>query len=100
MDLFNQLPIHSPLMSEVTRLLDSESAGDRHAAAKLLPLVYYELRKLAATKMAADNHGLRFFAVMTIPEAAQGPRRLGSDGGTVVGLRPHLAVCRPRRGII
>jgi hypothetical protein len=35
-------------MSDVTRLLDAAAAGDRKAAADLLPLVYDELRKLAA----------------------------------------------------
>ncbi len=41
-------------MSDVTRLLDAAAAGDRHAAAELLPLVYNELRKLAAARMAAE----------------------------------------------
>ena len=38
-------------MSDVTRLLDAAAAGDRRAAADLLPLVYDELRKLAAARM-------------------------------------------------
>lgn len=42
-------------MSDVTRLLDAAAAGDRHAAAELLPLVYDELRKLAAARMAAES---------------------------------------------
>src|SRR5215212_671111 len=41
-------------MPDVTRLLDDAAAGDRHAAADLLPLVYDELRKLAAVRMAAE----------------------------------------------
>jgi RNA polymerase sigma factor (TIGR02999 family) len=41
-------------MSDVTRLLDAAAAGDRRAAADLLPLVYDELRKLAAARMAAE----------------------------------------------
>jgi RNA polymerase sigma factor (TIGR02999 family) len=41
-------------MSDVTRLLDAAAAGDRKAAADLLPLVYDELRKLAAARMAAE----------------------------------------------
>ncbi len=41
-------------MPDVTRLLDAAAAGDRHAAAELLPLVYDELRKLAAVRMAAE----------------------------------------------
>jgi hypothetical protein len=38
-------------MSDVTRLLDAAQTGDRQAAADLLPLVYDELRKLAAARM-------------------------------------------------
>jgi RNA polymerase sigma factor (TIGR02999 family) len=42
-------------MSDVTRLLDAATAGDRKAAADLLPLVYDELRKLAAARLAAES---------------------------------------------
>jgi RNA polymerase sigma factor (TIGR02999 family) len=42
-------------MSDVTRLLDAAATGDRQAAADLLPLVYDELRKLAAVRMAAES---------------------------------------------
>jgi RNA polymerase sigma factor (TIGR02999 family) len=42
-------------MSDVTHLLDAAAAGDRRAAADLLPLVYDELRKLAAVRMAAES---------------------------------------------
>lgn len=42
-------------MPEVTRLLDAAKAGDRKAGAELLPLVYEELRKLAAARMAAES---------------------------------------------
>ena len=42
-------------MSDVSRLLDAAAAGDRHAAVDLLPLVYNELRKLAAVRMAAES---------------------------------------------
>jgi RNA polymerase sigma factor (TIGR02999 family) len=42
-------------MSDVSRLLDAAAAGDRRAAADLLPLVYDELRKLAAARMAAES---------------------------------------------
>ena len=44
-------------MSDVTRLLDAAAAGDRKAAADLLPLVYDELRKLAAARLAAEALG-------------------------------------------
>jgi RNA polymerase sigma factor (TIGR02999 family) len=42
-------------MSDVTQLLDAAAAGDRKAAADLLPLVYDELRKLAAARMAGES---------------------------------------------
>src|SRR5580692_2781361 len=42
-------------MSDVTRLLDAAATGDSQAAADLLPLVYDELRKLAAARMAAES---------------------------------------------
>jgi DNA-binding GntR family transcriptional regulator len=44
-------------MSEVTHILDAIEHGDPHAAAHLLPLVYEELRKLAAEKMANERPG-------------------------------------------
>jgi RNA polymerase sigma factor (TIGR02999 family) len=44
-------------LSQVTRLLLAASAGDRLAAAALLPLVYEELRKLAAVRMAGEARG-------------------------------------------
>ena len=42
-------------MPDVTRLLDAAAAEDRRAAADLLPLVYDELRKLAAARMAGES---------------------------------------------
>ncbi len=39
-------------MNNVTQLLNAIEEGDPHAASQLLPLVYDELRKLAAHKMA------------------------------------------------
>jgi RNA polymerase sigma factor (TIGR02999 family) len=42
-------------MSDLTRLIDAAAAGQPHAAAELLPLVYEELRKLAAARMAAER---------------------------------------------
>jgi hypothetical protein len=41
----------------VTHLLDAAAAGDRRAAADLLPLVYGELRQLAAARMTAERPG-------------------------------------------
>ncbi len=44
-------------MNEVTRLLSDLARGRAHAAAQLLPLVYDELRKLAAVRLAAEPSG-------------------------------------------
>jgi RNA polymerase sigma factor (TIGR02999 family) len=44
-------------MSEVTRILDQIQQGDPHASDQLLPLVYEELRKLAAAKLAQESPG-------------------------------------------
>src|SRR5262245_29092341 len=44
-------------MPDVTRLLDAAAAGDRQAAAELFPLVYAELRAVAAAKLAAEPAG-------------------------------------------
>jgi RNA polymerase sigma factor (TIGR02999 family) len=44
-------------MSDVTRLLDAAAAGEPHAAADLLPLVYAELRKLAHARLAGEKAG-------------------------------------------
>jgi RNA polymerase sigma factor (TIGR02999 family) len=56
-------------MSDVTRLLDAAAAGDRQAAANLLPLVYDELRKLAAARMAAEAPGHTLDATALVHEA-------------------------------
>jgi DNA-directed RNA polymerase specialized sigma24 family protein len=42
---------------QVTQILEAVSAGDEHAAERLLPLVYEELRRLAAAKMAQQAPG-------------------------------------------
>jgi RNA polymerase sigma factor (TIGR02999 family) len=56
-------------MSDVTRLLDAAAAGDRKAAAELLPLVYDELRKLATDRMAAERPGQTLDATALVHEA-------------------------------
>src|SRR4051794_6451662 len=45
------------LMTDVTHILESMGAGNPNAAERLLPLVYEELRKLAAHKMAHEAAG-------------------------------------------
>jgi RNA polymerase sigma factor (TIGR02999 family) len=56
-------------VSEVTRLLPAASAGDRQAAAELLALVYDELRKLAAVRLAAEAPGHSLDATALTHEA-------------------------------
>jgi RNA polymerase sigma factor (TIGR02999 family) len=56
-------------MSDVTRLLDAATAGDRRAAAELLPLVYEELRKLAAARLAEEKPGQTLQATALVHEA-------------------------------
>src|SRR5262245_13393503 len=56
-------------MSEVTRILSAIEAGDPHAAEHLLPLVYGELRKLAAEKMAQERPGQTLQATALVHEA-------------------------------
>ncbi len=56
-------------MSDVTRLIEAVQKGDRQAAADLLPLVYDELRKLAAAKMAAEAPGQTLNATALVHEA-------------------------------
>ena len=46
-------------MSDVTRILSAIESGDPHTAEQLLPLVYDELRKVAAQKMAQEKPGKR-----------------------------------------
>ena len=56
-------------MSDVTRLLDAAAAGDTQAASELLPLVYDELRKLAAVRMAQESPGQTLDATALVHEA-------------------------------
>src|SRR5262245_16513080 len=56
-------------MSDVTRLLDAAAAGEPHAANELLPLVYDELRKLAAARLAAEKPGQTLGPTALVHEA-------------------------------
>ena len=56
-------------MSDVTRILSAIEHGDLHASAQLLPLVYDELRKLAAAKLAQEKPGQTFEATALVHEA-------------------------------
>jgi RNA polymerase sigma factor (TIGR02999 family) len=56
-------------MSEVTRILSAIEQGDPHAAEQLLPLVYEELRNLAAQKLAREKPGQTLQATALVHEA-------------------------------
>lgn len=64
-------------MSEVTHILNAIEAGDPHAAAQLLPLVYDELRRLAAQRLAQEKPGQTLEATALVHEAYL---RLVGDG--------------------
>jgi RNA polymerase sigma factor (TIGR02999 family) len=56
-------------MSDVTRILSAIEQGDPHAASQLLPLVYDELRQLAAQKLAHEKPGQTLEATALVHEA-------------------------------
>jgi RNA polymerase sigma factor (TIGR02999 family) len=56
-------------MSEVTRILSAIEQGDPHAAGQLLPIVYDELRRLAADRMAQEKVGQTLQATALVHEA-------------------------------
>ena len=56
-------------MTEVTRILSAIENGDPHAAEQLLPLVYDELRKLAAQRLAQETPGQTLQATALVHEA-------------------------------
>src|SRR6516225_3099884 len=56
-------------MSEVTQILSAIEQGDLHAAEQLLPLVYEELRKLAAHKLSHEKPGQTLEATALVHEA-------------------------------
>ena len=64
-------------MSDVTQILSAIEQGDPHAAGQLLPLVYDELRKLAAQKLAQEKPGQTLQATALVHEAYL---RLVGDG--------------------
>src|SRR5262249_60029935 len=57
------------VMNEVTRILSAIEEGDAHAPEQLLPLVYDELRKLAAQKLAQEKPGQTLEATALVHEA-------------------------------
>jgi DNA-directed RNA polymerase specialized sigma24 family protein len=63
------MALHNRAMSDVTRILSQIHSGDPAAAEQLLPLVYDELRKLAAAKLANEKPGQTLQATALVHEA-------------------------------
>ncbi|NQU24233.1 MAG: sigma-70 family RNA polymerase sigma factor [Candidatus Nealsonbacteria bacterium] len=75
-------------MTDVTRILSAIEEGDAQAAEQLLPLVYEELRKLAAAKMAQEKPGQTLQATALVHEAYL--RLVGSETGRHYRDRSHF----------
>jgi RNA polymerase sigma factor (TIGR02999 family) len=75
-------------MSEVTQILSAIEQGDPHAAEQLLPLVYDELRKLAAQKLGQEKPGQTLQATALIHEAYL--RLVGAGAETHWDNRRHF----------
>src|SRR5216684_8079201 len=75
-------------MSDVTQLLNAAEAGDPKAAEQLLPLVYEELRKLAAAKVAQEKPGQTLQATALVHEAWM--RLVGSEEQKAWNGRAHF----------
>jgi RNA polymerase sigma factor (TIGR02999 family) len=75
-------------MADVTRILSAAEAGDPSAAAELLPLVYDELRKLAAARLADEKPGDTLQATALVHEAYL--RLLGPDQAQRWNGRGHF----------
>src|SRR6516162_7259221 len=74
-------------MSEVTRILSAIEQGDPHAPEKLLPLVYDELRKLAARRLAQEKPGQTLQATALVHEAYL--RLVANPGRDADRVEPH-----------
>src|SRR5437870_2462574 len=75
-------------MSEVTRILNAIEQGDPQAARQLLPLVYDELRQLAAQKLAREKPGQTLEATALVHEAYL--RLVGKGGDPPWNSRGHF----------
>ena len=87
------MPVISPaaildLMSEVTRILNAIENGDPNATGQLLPLLYDELRSLAAQKMAQEPAGQTLQPTALVHEAYL--RLVGGDPDRAWDGRAHF----------
>ena len=65
-------------MTNVTQILSAIEQGDRHAAEQLLPLVYDELRRLAAERLVHEKPGQTLQATALVHEAPDRAPRCGT----------------------
>src|SRR5205807_10655692 len=84
-DVSSEPPKTSTVMNDVTQILNAIEQGDPHAAAQLLPLVYDELRRLAAQKLNSEAPGQTLQATALVHEAylrlvGKGEQRWDSRG--------------------
>ena len=86
---FEPFPIrcYESAVSDVTRILERVQQGDPKAAGELLPLVYEELRTLAAAKMAREQPGHTLQPTALVHEAWL---RLGGDAAPAFENRAHF----------
>jgi len=75
-------------VSDITRILNAAQAGDATAAEQLLPLVYEELRKLAAVRMANESAGHTLQPTALVHEAWL--RLAGEDVSVQFANRAHF----------
>ncbi len=80
-------------MNEVTRILDGIGRGDAGTAARLMPLVYDELRRLAAEKMAQEKPGQTLQPTALVHEAYL--RLVGQGADKLWDSRGHFFAAGP-----
>src|SRR5436305_10340793 len=85
-------------MSDVTHILSAIESGDPSAAEQLLPLVYDELRKLAAHKLAQEKAGQTLQPTALVHEAYL--RLVGQDAGRSYQGRSHFFAAGAMRRIL
>src|SRR5262245_38523367 len=88
-------------MSNVTRILSQIESGNPRAAEQLLPLVYGELRKLAAAKLSHEKPGQTLQATALVHEAyvrLVGPEARNSGPGAREGDHADVASSFHSRG--
>src|SRR6059036_4008533 len=95
-------PTESFSMTEVSRILSAIEQGDPQAAEQLLPLVYDELRQLAAQRLAQEKPGQTLQATALVHEAQinTGNRESGRERDSWRScwfVRPHAARPTPKQ---